>query len=50
MVHGAIKQSGGFVTVTSTVGVGSSFAVYLPEHADVEAQPGDTTVDTPAAL
>lgn len=50
MVHGAIKQSGGFVTVTSTVGVGSSFAVYLLEHADVEAQPGDTTVDTPAAL
>ena len=30
MLHGAVKQSGGFVTVTSEIGVGSTFALYIP--------------------
>ena len=30
MLHGTVKQSGGFVTVTSEIGVGSTFALYIP--------------------
>ena len=30
MVHGAVKQGGGFVTVDSELGVGATFALYLP--------------------
>jgi PAS domain S-box-containing protein len=49
MVHGAIKQSGGFITVHSTVGVGSSFAVYLPQHHSLETQPPRTNTRSSAA-
>ena len=32
MLYGAVKQNGGFVTVKSEVGVGSTFALYMPEQ------------------
>lgn len=37
-VHGIVKQSGGFVTVDSKIGHGTSFFVYLPSVA-AEADP-----------
>lgn len=48
MVHGAVKQSGGFVTVDSTIGEGTSFTVYLPEHSQRETQLPGTSTATPA--
>ncbi len=48
MVHGAVTQSGGFVTVTSAVGAGSSFSVYLPQYRDVEMESRGARVDASA--
>ncbi|HEY6219179.1 MAG TPA: ATP-binding protein [Gemmatimonadaceae bacterium] len=38
--YGTIKQSGGFIYVHSTVGVGTSFTIYLPEASDSAAAAG----------
>ncbi|MGH7700016.1 MAG: PAS domain-containing protein, partial [Gemmatimonadales bacterium] len=47
-VYGIVKQSGGFVTVTTELGRGSTFRVHLPE---VEAEPvPDTHPAEPARL
>lgn len=36
MVYGIVKQSGGFVFVSSTLGEGSCFEIWLPEHAGAD--------------
>ena len=33
MVYGNIRQSGGYISVKSTVNVGTTFSLYLPRHA-----------------
>jgi signal transduction histidine kinase len=33
MVYGAVRQNGGFITVTSAPGEGTSFEIYLPRHS-----------------
>ncbi len=42
--YGIIKQSGGFIFVSSTVGVGTEFTIYLPAHI----QRGDQSPPAPA--
>jgi len=40
MAHGAVRQTGGFITVRSRPGKGSSFSVYLPSAQDPGARDG----------
>ncbi len=42
-VHGIVRQSGGFVSVDTAVGQGTTIRIYLPRHD------GDQTVDEPTA-
>src|ERR1039457_6738892 len=42
-VHGIIRQSGGWVEVSSEVGVGTSFEVYLP-HLDGCSLPEESRI------
>lgn len=35
-IYGIVRQSGGFITVKSAIGRGTSFWIYLPEHVGVE--------------
>ncbi len=38
--HGIVRKSGGFVVATSTLGVGTTFTVYLPAATREEAEAG----------
>jgi CheY-like chemotaxis protein len=37
VVHGIVKEHGGVITLTSTVGLGTTFTVYFPIDADLAA-------------
>jgi len=45
MAYGIIKQSGGYIFVDSTVGVGSNFTIYIPVY-DAPAQSALTVAET----
>ncbi len=42
-VHGFIRQSGGFVRLASTLGVGTKVSIYLPRHEGAATQPAPQT-------
>jgi signal transduction histidine kinase/ActR/RegA family two-component response regulator len=44
IVHGVVKEHGGFIDVTSTLGVGTSFAIYLPQLQEAVARKEDSAV------
>ena len=48
-VYGIVKQSGGTVWVDSTLGVGTTFRIYLPQVRGVRAQEGAATLPSPLA-
>ncbi|MCH8328038.1 MAG: PAS domain S-box protein [Candidatus Marinimicrobia bacterium] len=46
-IYGIIRQSNGYITVDTTVGKGTEFAIYLPLHvAEQSAEPVDVPSDT----
>ncbi len=47
-VYGVVKQSGGFIWVESTPGVGTTFEIYLPQAVGKAA--GDETENKPATI
>jgi PAS domain S-box-containing protein len=44
-VYGVVTQHNGFITVSSTVGVGSTFEMYWPRHAGAPASPTEAKLD-----
>ena len=46
IVYGIIKQHGGYITIASQGGVGTTFSIYLP----LIAEQGETTVAVPSVL
>jgi PAS domain S-box-containing protein len=45
IIYGVIKQNGGFVSVSSQLGKGTCFSIYLPRSAHVHGELSDFTVD-----
>jgi signal transduction histidine kinase/CheY-like chemotaxis protein len=48
-VYGIVQQSGGYIDVTSEVGVGTSFSVYLPRMRQVDGSAESAASVPPAA-
>jgi signal transduction histidine kinase/CheY-like chemotaxis protein len=45
MVYGIVKQSGGYLSLDSTVGQGSTFRIYLPRHLEKATSLGRREVE-----
>ena len=44
IVHGVVKEHGGFIDVTSTLGAGTTFAIYLPQVQETVAREQELAV------
>src|SRR5215470_4371171 len=47
LVHGIVMEAGGAIELTSAVGFGSTFTVYLPRAGDAPAHPADAEQPLP---
>jgi two-component system cell cycle sensor histidine kinase/response regulator CckA len=47
-VHGIVRQSGGYIAVTSRVGEGTTFRIWLPRHEGVSERAPSAAIAAPA--
>ncbi|MEO8450108.1 MAG: ATP-binding protein [Gemmatimonadota bacterium] len=50
MVYGTVKQSGGFIGVESSIGIGTAFKIYLPRAETFDPPFETAAVDPPARV